>query len=356
MNTTISPGQEPQDTDLDPLAVAMENIGEAVTVVTPDSRIRYANAACERIFGYSEAELIGEPATILVPQGEAVLDDETILASPGERWEGEVVRVRKGGVSFFAHLTLTLMRNQAQEVTGHLAVHRDVTLHKQTEETTRRLAEENSVLAEICRIANSPLDIHDVYSRFAEQARKLIAFDRIDITIADLEIAALTRAYHMGMDVPGHTRGDVTPLAGTVGEEVIRARLGLLVQPEDRRQLASLFPGAVSDWDAGRRSSLAVPLVSTRQLIGVLHLQSTRPRAYTHADLALAERIAAQIADAIANAQLYAECRRADEALRKKREQQSSLPQRDSGSDVPDKQGWYLPRLCCPGAGPGITA
>jgi PAS domain S-box-containing protein len=51
-------------------------------------------------------------------------------------------------------------------------------------------------------------------------------------------------------------------------------------------------------------------------VIGVLSLRATKPNAYTEGDLRLAERVGNQIAGAIANAQLFAEHKRTEEALR----------------------------------------
>ena len=57
-------------------------------------------------------------------------------------------------------------------------------------------------------------------------------------------------------------------------------------------------------------------MISQNQLIGVLHIQSLKPGAYTESDVRLAERVGNQIAGAIANAQLFSERKRAEEALR----------------------------------------
>ena len=114
--------------------LALESIGEAVTIVAPDNRIVYANSACEQIYCYSKAELIGQPITIYVPPGEVLVDDEMVHDAPGEKWEGEVVRVRKRGERFSALLTSSLIRDRDQEVIGRVAVHRDITQRKRLEE------------------------------------------------------------------------------------------------------------------------------------------------------------------------------------------------------------------------------
>ena len=61
---------------------------------------------------------------------------------------------------------------------------------------------------------------------------------------------------------------------------------------------------------------MTIPLLSKDQIIGTFNLRSKEPNAYTQKDLELAERVGAQVAGAMANAQLFEERRRAEEALR----------------------------------------
>ena len=97
MNETPPAVQQTVQWDFSQFALALESLGDAVTIVGSNDRIKYANGACQRVYGYSKTELVGEPALILVPPGEESVADEVIRASPGEKWEDEVVRVRKGG-------------------------------------------------------------------------------------------------------------------------------------------------------------------------------------------------------------------------------------------------------------------
>ena len=75
---------------------------------------------------------------------------------------------------------------------------------------------------------------------------------------------------------------------------------------------------------------MTVPLISRDQVIGVLHLRSKKFKAYTDRDLRLAERIGAQIAGAIANAQLFLERERAQEALRESEKAAQRLAQENA--------------------------
>jgi PAS domain S-box-containing protein len=61
-------------------------------------------------------------------------------------------------------------------------------------------------------------------------------------------------------------------------------------------------------------------MISQDKVIGVLSFLSTQPEAYTEKELRVAEEVGNQIAGAIANAQLFAACRQAEETVRKEKE------------------------------------
>jgi PAS domain S-box-containing protein len=70
---------------------------------------------------------------------------------------------------------------------------------------------------------------------------------------------------------------------------------------------------------------MGVPLISKDQVIGILHLQSLKPKAYTESDVRLAERVGTEIAGAITNAHLFAEGKQAEEALRRSEEKYRTI-------------------------------
>ena len=92
---------------------------------------------------------------------------------------------RKDGTTFPAEVRVGLTVMEGKRRLFTLA--RDVTEQKRAREASEILARENAVLAEIGRIINSSLDINQVYERFAKEVGKLIPFDRIAISVADLQ-------------------------------------------------------------------------------------------------------------------------------------------------------------------------
>ena len=182
-----------------------------------------------------------------------------------------------------------------------------------SEEKAKRIAQENSIVAEIGRIISSSLNIEEVYERFAEEVHKLIPFDRIVINVNNLEKNTVTVAYTSGIEVPGRQAGDVIPLNGSVNQEMIHTRSSLLIQSDDMAEFVNRFPSLQPYLQVGLRSMMMIPLISSNQVIGILHFRSIKPNAYTGEHLKLAERVGSQIAGAIANAQLFTEHMRSEE-------------------------------------------
>jgi len=186
---------------------------------------------------------------------------------------------------------------------------------RESEREARHLARENAVLAEIGRIISSTLNIEEVYELFARETRKLIPLDRIAITIINLYKKTGILTYIAGGEIPDRRTGIPFPLEGTAIAEMVRTGTSVLIQSEDFKELRDRYPMLSSTFQAGFRSIMNVPLYAKGQIIGGLHLRSLQPNIYAAKDVKLAERVGAQIAGAIANAQLFTERQRLEERL-----------------------------------------
>ena len=178
-------------------------------------------------------------------------------------------------------------------------------------------ADEVAALASIGRIITSAVDIGEVYGRFAEKVRELVPWDRLALWTVDLQRENLIVSYVAGADVPGMERGRVFPLKGAPPTEPLSLRAGgVTVQEGSAQALAGLPPDLLQGTTPGLPSMLLVPLRLGSETTGILSLRSTTPDAYTERDVAVAERIGAQIAGAVANAQVYRETKQVEDAVR----------------------------------------
>ena len=304
----------------------VESAPDAVYVHVRD-RLVYLNPAAVHLFGAQTAEeLLGTPVVDRIhPDYHDIIRERIRLAKEekkaGSRMEQKYLKMDG---------TLIEVEVSAVPVTyengdGALVLLRDIGERKRAEEEKRRSAEiserlvgEMAVIAEIGRVIGSTLNIEEVYERFAAEAKKLIPFDGVSVNLKNPDEEAVTITYVSGIDVPERRAGSVIPLTGTFSAIVMKTRKALLFTSSSLEALLRIYPDlttAISN-RAGVHSNMVVPLISQDRVIGTLHFRAMKRNAYSEEDLRLAERIAAQIAGAIASAQLFADLKKTEVSLR----------------------------------------
>ena len=295
-----------------------------------EGRITQVNRTSLEMLGYEADEMIGQPVWTFSANGGTVREEvQAKLAGrlpPGQTFERTFRR--KNGSTFPVLIENRLLRDEKGEIKGIRSAIQDITRLKQveqalreSEEAARRLAQENAIMAEIGRIISSTLNIDEVCDRLSKEVGKLIPFDRISVTLVNLKEGTTTVSYAMGVDVPDRRPGTIISLKGTATEIVVQTCSGLIMNAGDEKGIIERFPGVVLASKSGFQSTMIVPLISKDQIIGVLHILSSRQESYKENDLRLAERIGNQIAGAVANAQLFSERKRMEEEKEEIQEQ-----------------------------------
>ncbi len=159
-----------------------DTANDAIISADQSGTIHYWNAAAERIFGYSESEILGKPLTLLIP--ERLRDEhekgmQRYLETGQSRLLGKTVELaglRKDGSEFPLDLSLASWRTaEGVFFTGLI---RDITVRKQAEKALleakddleKRVAERTAELAE----ANAQLENElALRKRAEEEIRKL---------------------------------------------------------------------------------------------------------------------------------------------------------------------------------------
>ena len=112
----------------------LESTPDAIVIVNDNGRIVLINNRAEAVFGYSRAELVGEPLEILVPErhrGTHVGSDSNYFAPPLTREVGaglELLGLRKNGEEFPVEISLSPL--QTDEGTLGMSAIRDITERK----------------------------------------------------------------------------------------------------------------------------------------------------------------------------------------------------------------------------------
>ncbi len=211
------------------------------------------------------------------------------------------------------------------------------------EEEVQRLALQNAILAEIGRNISSPLSLEERLALLARQAKRLIALDRMAIGLLNPSGDNFTHLYVSGPSTPGRNLGDSMPIQGTFTHAVMNASKPVILEMDDEEEIASRYPSLIPVLQAGMKTGLGVPLISGHQIIGMLHIQSTREKAYSKQDADLAQKIGDQIAGALKTTQLFQDLSRTTEAIRRSeallRSVMDSLP---VGVMISDREGKIL--------------
>jgi PAS domain S-box-containing protein len=135
-------------------AAIVESSEDAIASGTLDGIIVSWNAGAQRMYGYTEEEVVGKPITILVPpelSGEENNILETLKAG-GRIEQLETVRVTKTGKRINVSLSISPIRDSSGATVGVAGIARDITERKQAEQALRASEERLRLAQQAARI------------------------------------------------------------------------------------------------------------------------------------------------------------------------------------------------------------
>jgi len=256
-----------------------------------------------------------------VVEGESLVCDAEALKAAAGKLPGDAAAIEVGLISFMAVPIISgsevigslNFRSEEEDpyTAGVVALAERIAAHVSGAIASSNLygevvreSREREALAEIGRIVSSDLDIAQVYERFAGLVGNIVPFDRIVISLVDEDAYQIVDAYVAGTEIPGHPAGTVYPTDEVRVKEVIESRSTICLNEIDA-ELAERWPEIGKNLAVGLKSFLVVPLTWQDRLVGTLNLSSSLAEPYGPGEIAFAEQVGAQIAVAVANAQLY---------------------------------------------------
>ncbi|MDD5436276.1 MAG: PAS domain S-box protein, partial [Candidatus Omnitrophica bacterium] len=132
------------DIALRQLANIVESSDDAIIGKSLDGVITSWNKGAERLYGYTEKEVVGKNVSVLIPEeyaeGLRAINEKIAKGLSVERLE--TMRQKKDGTKFYVSLTISPIKDNDGNIVGASTIAHDITERKKTEELLRRYNEE----------------------------------------------------------------------------------------------------------------------------------------------------------------------------------------------------------------------
>jgi PAS domain S-box-containing protein len=300
------------------LAKVVESSDDAIVSKDLTSIIKSWNPAAARMFGYSEAEVLGKSIRILIP--EHLQDEEDLVLSKiraGEKVEHyETIRRRKDGKLIAVSLTVSPIYDDAGKIVGASKIARDISDRVAMEAAAAEYTANTQKLSEVGAMVASTLDREAVVQKVTDTATQLTHAEfgaffynvRDDGNDAYMLYALSGAPKEAFADFP-HPRATGIFAPTFKGEGVVRLD-DVTKDPRFGKNppFNGLPPGHLPV-----KSYLAVPVKGmSGNVLGGLFFAHSQGGQFTEQHERLAVGIASWASVALENARLYAEAREAN--------------------------------------------
>jgi PAS domain S-box-containing protein len=193
---------------------ALSSVNDAIVALDTDDRITFFNAAAERMYGVLSAGALGRKQTEIYDCIWETPDDEPASIAALVRdgfWRGENVHRTREGREIRVESSVAVLRDDAGEPTGQLAVIRDVTVRHEAEQALRQAdRKKDDFIATLAHELRNPLaPIRNAVSllRMKEGLDPHLEYCR---SLIDRQVERMAHLLDDMLDVSRITRGKIT--------------------------------------------------------------------------------------------------------------------------------------------------
>ena len=291
--------------DIVPIArdTTIENMRDGIIVVDLHDRVVDINPAAEQIIELSFDSVVGQPAIEVLPELEA-----WISISKAGRTPVKIHTIGEGDKKRIFVLNLIPLSDIKNNLVGYTIIFHDNTESHKLNNDLKDQADRLKVLYEIGKAITSTLNIDALLELIYKQLFQVIPSDAyfVALYMPETHQMDIRILYDEGKRYPP-TKSDASQ---GLSSWVVENKKPLLIQ--DLRKEMEYLP--VKPVMVGEkrlsRSWLGVPLITEKDLIGLIAVASYKPGMFDDTDKLLLEQVAQQAALSIQNARHYEEVTR----------------------------------------------
>ena len=266
----------------------------AIYLLDKDGNVLTWNPGAERIKGYTAEEIIGMHFSRFFTreardQGRPA--ELMRLAAEKGRVEEEAWRVRKDDSRFWAHISVTAIRDSNHQVIGFAKVTRDFTDRKRAEET---------VMLQLSTALLANMDVRKLLDAISASISDVIPHDAATLGLFDPQSGEFMVQFLAPDESGAHRREVRLPIDSSPAGEAFRTRQPIILTQIEGSRFAT--EGVRHLTGIGMQSGCWVPLIHRGEAIGALAVASRREGAFSQHDAEMLAEIAQQVAMAVSNA------------------------------------------------------
>ncbi len=305
------------------LAAIIESSDDAIVSKDLNGIVQSWNAAAERMFGFTAAEMIGRSIRQIIPD-DRQSEEDAVLASirAGRRVDHfETVRKTRDGRLIPISLTVSPVLAENGTVIGASKIARDISERKQAEELAARIAHRDAFLAQVTLALTQSLDYEQTLRTLAAAATPAIAdYCAVDLVNDEGELARLVLVHpdparaQRAQEVRGEFEDPQTPSSP---QTVARTRVPSFIPELTDDMIVAAAQGDRQRIEQMRSlglvSYMSLPMIVHDRVLGVFTLANAESgRRFSNDDLRLAQDVAARAALSIDNSQSYRQLQNAN--------------------------------------------
>ena len=249
------------------LAAIVESTDDAIYGKTLEGNILSWNHGAERTYGYSAAEMVGRPVSVLVPP--TIIDEVPQILERLKRGERvdhfETLRVKKNGEVIDVSLNVSPVRDASGKIIGASTIARDITEQKKLREAlTQRAKDILDISTPVLQVWEGVVVAPFIGTLDTQRAQQFMErlLDRIVQTNSSVALLDVTGVPAVDTRTAQHLIETITSVRLLGAQAVLTG-----VRPAIAQTLAHL---GINLADVVTRSSLAAGL---RVALDVLHLK-----------------------------------------------------------------------------------